>query len=79
MTVSTAADALAGLPHDDPIIIGVQKRFVDALDELHISCRLLGLDVSEQTAPFALRADAWLWRTTLQLRRPLPSREEPHG
>jgi hypothetical protein len=63
VTRSTAADALAGLPYDDPILIGVRKRFVDALDELHICCRLLGLDVSEQIASFALRADAWLWRT----------------
>lgn len=63
-TVSTARDAIVALPLDDPILVAVRRRFVEAIEEAHHCARLLGLDPCEQTAPLSLRADAWLWRSS---------------
>jgi hypothetical protein len=42
-------------------------RLQDALDEVHIAARALGLDVTrrgELYAPLSLRVEAWLWRSS---------------
>jgi len=40
-------------------------RLIDALEEVRVAARALGLDadaIGELHAPLALRIDAWLWR-----------------
>lgn len=56
-------DALAGLPVDDPLVRAEHRRLLEAVEQVHRSARLLGLDPIEQYAPLRLRADAWLYRT----------------
>jgi len=56
-------DALASLPPDDPLVVAEHRRLVAALEQLHRSARLLGLDPIEQYAPMATRVDAWLHRS----------------
>lgn len=55
--------ALASLPVDDPIVVAERRRLTEAIEQVHHSAKLLGLDPLERYAPFAVRADAWLWRT----------------
>jgi hypothetical protein len=55
--------ALAALPADDPLVRAEHRRLVEAIEQVHRSARLLGLDPIEQYAPFDVRCDAWLWRT----------------
>lgn len=43
------------------------RRLVQAIEETYAAARALGLDpdaLYAAQAPFALRADAWLWRMT---------------
>lgn len=61
--MSTAQWALASLPSDDPIVRAEHRRLIEAIEQLHHSARLLGLDPLEQYAPLAVRVDAWLHRS----------------
>jgi hypothetical protein len=43
-----------------------EKRLRDAIEETYAAAKVLGLDAEAlytEQAPFALRADAWLYRT----------------
>jgi hypothetical protein len=56
---------------DDPEVRAV-RRLVEACEEVRSAARALGLDtrrIGELYAPLALRADAWLWRSSQLLRR----------
>jgi hypothetical protein len=44
-------------------------RLIDALDEVRVAARVLGLDadaIGELHAPLTLRIDAWLWHVTCE-------------
>jgi hypothetical protein len=52
-----------------------ERRLRDAIEETYAAAKVLGLDaeaIYTVAAPFALRVDAWLWRTEQRLRRPRP-------
>lgn len=56
-------DALAALPPDDPLVRAEHRRLIEAIEQVHHSAYLLGLDPVASYAPFTVRADAWLHRT----------------
>lgn len=60
--------ALSGLPTDDELVQAEHRRLVEAVEQVHRSARLLGLDPVQQYAPFSIRADAWLHRTEQESR-----------
>lgn len=62
--IDREAAMLAALPADDPLVLAEHRRLVDAVEWVHRSARLLGLDPIAHYAPFSIRADAWLWRTS---------------
>jgi hypothetical protein len=48
-------------------------RFRDAIEKTYAAAHVLGLDaeaIYAAQAPFAMRCDAWMWRTSKLLRSP---------
>lgn len=61
-------DLLADLPADDPLVLAEHRRLVAAIEQVHHSAHLLGLDPVEAYVPFSVRADAWLYRVERERR-----------
>lgn len=62
MSESAERDALLSLPADDPLVLAEHRRLIEAIEQVHRSARLLGLDPVEQYAALGVRVDAWQWR-----------------
>jgi hypothetical protein len=57
-------EMLAVLPADDPLVLAEHRRLIEAVEQVHRSCSLLGLNPIDAYASFSVRADAWCWRVT---------------
>jgi hypothetical protein len=63
----SARAALADLEPDDPIVLEVRRRLIEAIETAIACADLLGIPTDETTAPWRLRADAWLHRVDRDL------------